>query len=83
MAAHGLFACEADNVFSLLFQVNSLYSGDSGLVTVNAMNAPNNSTLQASGGTKNILNHYFYLSIFSVGVRTLTVLSATRCCPFR
>ncbi|XP_023326312.1 uncharacterized protein LOC111699809 [Eurytemora carolleeae] len=27
-------------------EVNSLYSGDSGSLTVNSMNAPNNSTLQ-------------------------------------
>ena len=30
----------------MLFQLNSLYSGESGQVSVNAMNAPNNSTLQ-------------------------------------
>ena len=30
-------------------QVNSLYSGDSGSIKVNAMNAPNNSTLQVNG----------------------------------
>ena len=29
-------------------QVNSLYSGDSGSIKVNAMNAPNNSTLQVN-----------------------------------
>merc|ERR1711944_28610 len=28
-------------------EVNSLYSGDSGAIKVNAMNAPNNSTLQS------------------------------------
>ena len=30
----------------MLSQLNSLYSGESGQVSVNAMNAPNNSTLQ-------------------------------------
>ena len=32
----------------VLFQVNSLYSGQSGEIKVNSMNAPNNSTLQVS-----------------------------------
>jgi len=33
-------------------EINSLYSGDSGQLTVNSMNAPNNSTLQC--GCENI-----------------------------
>ena len=43
-----MFDTDQDDVIITPPQVNSLYSGDSGSIKVNAMNAPNNSTLQVN-----------------------------------
>merc|ERR1712183_8210 len=51
-ASHQTYAASNSGFKSGHLEVNSLYSGDSGSIKVNAMNAPNDSTLQC--GCENI-----------------------------
>merc|ERR1712062_749678 len=51
-ASHQTYPASNSGFKSGHLEVNSLYSGDSGKISVNTMNAPNNSTLQC--GCENI-----------------------------